>query len=433
MRTELLVEPDSPQPLSHLFSLRAFFRRDLSVVLLLTLAMAGLSLYLNLHEGSSLVPREDLWQKSVDFHRAYHPFATRPLTTELMSFANRHLGVTLFAAFTVIQYSLFVLLGPLFYLFLRHVGLGRAAGLAGVVIMLGAYPMLAAFHIPLYTWDDFWQHAAALLAFILLFRHRLLASSLVFSIGIVAREPIMLYYPILLLGMLKAPSPRSVRTGAILLPLVFFLAYSAFLMDSPDPYRWHNFNKNFLDAAWAKNTAYSVLASFGFLWLTAAAAAIRLGQTLLGRSIPRLMLLGAAFTVPLTVVITLTGGLARETRLFFTPFIFVIPLSLYLAEFYGEQLKSLLRPWRLLAMAAVLALAIWGGIEFSQALFPQFQERAWPAFARAHLGINIGLALCFIGYVIYRVVRSHPAPVPTSPSGNEARRPADTDPQEECA
>ncbi len=402
---EALTSHDSPK--NRAPARPAISRRDLAAVLLLSVVLAAVSYFVNQYDGAYLIRSDAVWENNLEFHQTYHPFATRVFTTTLMQIGHEQFGLRLVTAFAIIQYSLFIVLGPLCFVFLRHAGLRRSSSYLGVLVMLTAYPILAAFHMPIYTWDDFWMYGAIMLTFTLAFRARLIIASLVFGVGILARDPIILFYPILVLAVCQSPGSRATKIIAALSPLVIYFVFIIFAMEPPDQARWMNFSKNFLKPDWAKNTAFSFVAGMGILWLSAPVAGVRLGQTLLRLNIPRLILIGAAFITPLTVLTALTMGLARETRLFFPPVFFALPLSLYLLEYYTRFHKKP-RSWLLAAGLAAMGASAWLGIQIARFVFPQLEGRTWPAFFQAHLGVNIGLGICFLLFVIYRIVRTTP-------------------------
>jgi hypothetical protein len=100
--------------------------------------------------------------------------------------------------------------------------------------------------------------------------------------------------------------------------------------------------------------------------------------------------------VPLVVVTTLTLGLARETRLFFPLFIFLIPLTLWLWEHTATYLRTFYTRWFGIPAAAIFVVSTWGGISLARTLFPTFDFRAWPEFAQVYLGLHLGIAVSIL-------------------------------------
>ncbi len=160
--------------------------------------------------------------------------------------------------------------------------------------------------------------------------------------------------------------------------------------------RFTNFAKNFLNPVWASNTFYSLLASFGAIWLVAGLArADRLAGQFDERAIA-ICRWGAIYSVPTTIALVLTMGLARETRLFFPPFVFLIPLSLWFLRYYGEKLIRFNLAGAGIPSVFVVSLAMIEGIHLSRLLFPSFDFRAWTEFSQVYLGIHFGLAMALI-------------------------------------
>ncbi|MFH1373921.1 MAG: hypothetical protein ABII79_09015 [bacterium] len=369
-------------------------RREGLVPIVVAVLLSGLSIYLHFVGGTSLTQEADIWDKRVQLHREYYPLSRRCFTTQSLSFLHDTFEIPYRDAFIMLQYGLCLLLSAAFYVFLRELGFTRFKANVGLALLLSSYPILCAHFQPVHTWDDFWQYLGSVVALLLAFRGKLLLSAFVLSVACVARESTLLIYPAYLLVVLSQRQLNTwSRTMAALLPLAISFVYLVFTFRPPDPVRFHNFDKNFMDPTWASHTVFSLLVSFGSLWLTSLLGLIVAGRSLVSDWRSSVVVLGAVYLVPTVVVSTLTLALARETRLFFPPFLFLIPLTLWFWEQMASHLRTFYTRWFGIPGILLLAVSIMGGILAAESLFPTFDFRAWPGFAQTYLGIHIGISI----------------------------------------
>ena len=363
----------------------------------ITLFFMALSYYLQQHTGTELAQSEEIWIKKIRMSMEYYPFSARYFTDYSMFALRTLLGLQNKTCFFIVQGSLFLALGVAFHTMLRALGFSIKSATLGLILMLASYPILCAFTLPVHTYDDFWQYLAMVLVFLLILRDRPVWASVVFAIGALAREPILLFYPILLYAAFtNCNMGRRDRVIMALIPIAIYGLYALFTFQQPEEVRFHNFDKNFLNPEWAKNSVFSFIISFGFVWVTAYVALIALGKRLMEDATKSWVALGAAIMVPLITVITFTMTLARETRIFFPPFVFLIPLTLWVFHEYREQLIWYYRKYYgLLGLATAIAVT-WFGIKAARVLFPSFDFRGLVEFTQVYLGIHIALALLFL-------------------------------------
>ncbi len=176
----------------------------------ITLFMLGLSLYLHIVGKTSLTQGDDIWTQRVEvISRTYYALSTRHFTTYSLYALRSLFGLSYRVGFIVLQYFLAAMLAWVFYLYLRALGFNRRWSNLGLFMLLGSYPILAAHFQPVHTWDDFWQYIAQAAAFLLIIRKRPLAASLAFAIGSVAREPIMILYPVYVYALILFADRRN--------------------------------------------------------------------------------------------------------------------------------------------------------------------------------------------------------------------------------
>ena len=373
----------------------------------LAIVLGVLSVYLHFQDNTMLMHSDKMWVDGMAMHRQYYPFSVRLFTTSAVQFLNSVFGVSFQVAFGVVQYSLFVALALVFYRFLRIIGFDRLLSNLGVAMLLSAYPILCAFFEPVYTWDDLWQYVATVLAFSLIAQGKCLWAAVVLSLGALAREATLILYPVYVYALL-ANHPPTKRTLVLssLIPLIVYGVFAALTYQTPEPERFHQFRRNFVNAAWAANAAYSLIISFGYLWVTSFLSLVRYGTTIFTQRRLSFLVVGASFAVPATIVLTFLTTFARETRLFFPPFVFIIPLSLWMIREKSATLQWFYRWGRGVPAIIMLALATWFGIWAARILFPSFDYRSEQHFSQVFLGIQIAIAILIMIPLIVSLTRS---------------------------
>ncbi len=363
----------------------------------LTVAIGAFSIYLHFQDNTMLAHSDKIWDQRITMHRFYYPFSARLFTTWSVIGISQLFDIGYRLAFTILMYVLYFGLSLTFYAYLRALGFGRIVSNLGLAMLLCAYPMLCAFFEPVFTWDDFWQYLATAAALLLLLKKRYLWAAIVFALGIIAREPTMLFYPAYLYALMGNKGERKLTFwSAALIPVVVFAIYMALTYQPPDPVRYHNINENFKNPDWAKNSVYSLIISFGFLWMTSLAALAANGADIGRNRTHSFIVLGAAYSVPMTIAIVFTTTFARETRLFFPPFVFLIPLTLELLRTHAHAIRQFYtRHWGVWGVILIAASG-WFGQWSAKVLFPRFDYRSEQRFSYVFLGIQIALAIALL-------------------------------------
>ena len=110
---------------------------------------------------------------------------------------------------------------------------------------------------------------------------------------------------------------------------------------------------------------------------------------------------GLIWSLPINTAAVLLFAFARETRLLFPPFVFLIPLALEaLRRLHDHAVFTSVKSWRpMLAMAAVV-VAVYVGIEVTPYLLgPHDYGGPAPLFRYLVAGIHLGLAVSLLGYL----------------------------------
>ncbi len=335
------------------------------------------------------------WKFRLNIHASYYPFSARVFTTYPVIWLGDLLGGRYEFAFACLQFSLLALTGFLFYRYLRLLRLSNGFALAGVVAFFGAYPVMAAFHLGVETWDDFWQYGALILSFSLLLEKKFLWSAAAFAFGIAAREATVLFFPVWVIAFIQADGRRTnPRNLLALFPILIAFLFWYFPEKEPAATTISSIAENFRDSKWTLNSLYSLVMGQGLLWLLIPSA---LWAYLKGR-IPlapeeRFLGWGTIVALPVVTAVVLTNAFARETRLFLPPVVLSLPLVLKLIASRWTDFRDWLKPWYLLVGAGLAATGLYAVGLLASAWFPSFDYRSDHQFARMMFTIHVTTGL----------------------------------------
>lgn len=378
----------------------------------LAITISGIIVSLILHLKATWSPfliEPEIWKKTLELHLNQYPFNMRFPQTHATLLVNRLFGFPLKESFYTLQYILVLLLGPLFYNYLKTLGFERNWSLVGLAALMLSFPLLCAHFEPVHTWDDKWMYGFVILTFVALLKGNWLAASLFFTLGCFTREQMVLFYPIFFLEGIwnRQKLGMKMLLLGLLIPVVIYGLYILLANQSPNASRWSLFFYNFENSARAADSVVSLWNSFGFLWFLAAAGAISLIPR---RSEPRYRLLfwGVIITVPLTLFGGIFFTLVRETRILFPPFVFLIPLALIAlknlrAKLPTENSKAF---WIIAACSGALLIA--AGLFIAPYIWPEFDYGSSAGLRRDFAGVQIGLSLLLlVGVVAGRFRKLH--------------------------
>lgn len=379
------------------------FRQEYGLALGLTAGLLALSACLQIWwQSSPITLSEEIWQKKLDTHLSYYPFAIRPFQSQATLYMHKLLGLPIRESFFAIQFTLALILGGVFYRFLRLLEFSRKWSLTGLAALMLSYPILGAHFAPTHTWDDIWCYLFIVLTFTALVRNRPVTSGLYLTLGCFAREQALVFYPLLLLwAWWSRKEINRVRALIMLtLPIVVYGAYRWIVFEDFEFRRFFHLKFNFETALRVNDTIVSAWIAFGLLWVLTVIGLVKRNLHRRDRLF-RLIFWGVLITLPITVILTLTSGMARETRIFFPPFLFLIPISLYALKDLFDRLHPF-RTWPgRISWAAAIVITIALGYQLALVLFPHFDYGTNAVFRRQLAGIHIGLTLSLLmGYVV---------------------------------
>lgn len=373
----------------------------------LAITVTGIIVSLILHLKATWSPfliEPEIWKKTLELHLNEYPFNMRFPQTHATLLVSRLFGFPLKESFYTLQYILVLLLGPLFYNYLKTLGFERNWSLVGLALLMLSFPILCAHFEPVHTWDDKWMYGFVILTFVALLKGNWLAASLFFTLGCFTREQMLLFYPIFFLEGIwnrQKLGMKKLLLG-LLIPVVIYGLYILLVNQSPNASRWSLFFFNFENSARAADSIVSLWNSFGFLWFLAAVGAVSLIQR---RSEPRYRLLfwGVIITVPLTLFVGIFFTYVRETRILFPPFVFLIPLALIALKNLWDSLPAEKSKTFWIITACSAALLITAGVLIAPYLWPEFDYGSSSKLRRDFAGVQIGLSmLLLVGVVVSR-------------------------------
>lgn len=364
--------------------------------ILITLGVLTLSILLHLKWcGTTMGASVEHFQTVLDYHRQTYPFSIRPFTTQTILILHNWFGISAKIAFFGINLTLSLVLGPCFYLYLKQVGFDYTWSRVGTFLLISAYPILAAHFEPVHTYDDFWVYLFTLLAFTMLVQSRPAGAILWFTLSCFAREQSFVLYPALVFGLWQFSRHlgTSRKLSYCLFPIIIYGAYFATVAQPLENDRFSLIVFNFETWLRSRDTIFSLFISFGFLWWSAGLAVYNNSYRSISKFV-RYLWWGTVITLPLNTAFTLFLTNARETRILFPPYIFLIPLGLLVLRDVWRKLFSpaLSLHRRRLIMLCLALLAL--GVLLGKTIFPYFEHRQCGEFSNLWAGIHIGLSFC---------------------------------------
>ncbi len=366
-------------------------RREIITAVLLTVGI----LILNLTLPTMLRQSDDMWQATVELHETSAPFSLRPLTTQATIFIAYATGLSLKWSFVLNQYPLLFLLFLSFAVFLRKLGMNRRDRIIGLIVLGMAYPILCVHFIPNYTWDDLWLYLGVVWMSYFLVDGRLIPAAIAMLLSALGREHILMFIPVFFVwGRTRNSFGRII--AALLIPIIGYGLYRYFQFPEIAPGRFAQWAKNFANAETTRQTLYSLFISFGWLWAVFALTVRAMPHEKGGGDGDNeaKLRISALIIMPLAVAIVLFMVTARETRIFFPPFVYLVPLGVlwiktacaHIARRRNIRFYIL---WTVILAGSVL-LSIW--------LFPRFEFLPMIDFHRVLFALNLTLGLFILAY-----------------------------------
>ncbi len=375
----------------------------MATVWIVAAGLTLLSLLLHFVAPSTLRESEAGWAERVTYHQTKPSFAVRPLNTSAVVLLHEATGWGYRTSFFALQYTLLLLCGPALAGWLRRQGFSLREGLLGMTLFYLSLPVLLAHFAPIFTWGDIWVYLLLPLAFSAAVAGRILLSAIWLAAAILARETSAIF----LLPWLALIYMRTRYTAWSLAAVALAVMGTAALARTfwtgaglgPGDWEWdqraHLLTFNFASLVRSRDTIFSLVAGLGVLWPIGLYQMFRSSQF----DSPRyydVLRFGATVTILGFTVPTLLFMQARESRLFFPPFLFLIPLALVFLRQHHEALTAFWRErprWVLVAGPPLICLV---GIGLALAAFPDFEYRKWRDGNWVIFGLHLGATLVFV-------------------------------------
>ena len=205
------------------------------------------------------------WDVVLTLHQNVTPFNLRPLTTLIVSFLYTNFSISIGTAFIIQQYSILFIFFVSFSYYLKGLGFTKKNILIGLWILGFSYPILCLHFIPNFTWDDIWLYISLVWVLHFFVKEKYLISAVFLTFGALNREVIFIILPLLYLSRNKDNHKYSQMTLYIV-PITLYLLYRLLAAPEIFPGRFSHFIDNFANLDKARQSIYSLIISFGYLW-----------------------------------------------------------------------------------------------------------------------------------------------------------------------
>ncbi len=369
-------------------------RREWYIVWILALILVLISLSFHYFAPSTMNQSYEQWTKRLELHRDWAPFKIRPLTTNILTFCYDNFQIPYKNSFFALHYILHLLMILIFYKYLRVLNFNHHYSLIGISLFGFSVPIILAHFAPIYTWSDFWMYLFIPFGYIYLFKKKYLLSAFLLSVSLLARETTLIFIFIWSVIFLSEKGRNYFKLIKYLLFIAIIFFVSRIIFSGTETgwveNRLNCFYFNFDHYQRIIDTAFSVIISFGFMWFTGIYQIFQKNRYDI--KYYNMLRWGGLFTIIFFTFSTGTMTLARETRLLFPPFMFMIPLTLI---FFKDRLPVVKRIFRekKLILLNLISIIIFIGISslITLSFFHSFEFRAWKDGNQIFLIINLSI------------------------------------------
>tara|TARA_R110000744_G_scaffold5467_7_gene19445 strand:- start:1099 stop:2319 length:1221 start_codon:yes stop_codon:yes gene_type:complete len=314
----------------------------------------------------------------IRYHQEFAPFARRPLTSLLIEGSSGIFGITLGESFVLVNLLLLFFSGLLIYKISLKLNATRGQSLFNQVSYFLTFSILFAFFPPVFSYDEPLQYCLIMLGMLALIREKWLYYIPLFLLATIARESTLFLMPglaIIFSGFsLKSKNMWNfgIKRKLLLLfaPLPLYVIYLGIFLWATGIWketsevaanRLSCYFQNFGTYASSVESIVSFFLVLGpglyFLYMSNKPKIF----SALEKKYVQAFLLALVINTPIVMVATL----ARESRLFALPLIFLWPL---VGQLFGKELTLLTKPslyleclrnWRYSMVLLLLSLIIY--------------------------------------------------------------------------
>ena len=355
-------------------------------------------LLINISLRTQLSFSDARWIQILELHQDAIPFNLRPLTSFIVYLLSTNFPISIATAFIIQQYSLLFILFVSFGYYLKGLGFTRKDTIIGLWFLGFSYPILCLHFIPNFTWDDLWLYISLVWVIYFFIKEKYLISAVFLTFGALSRESIFIVLPFLYIFRNKHKNKCS-QVALCIAPIALYLIFRLLIAPEIVPGRFGQLFVNFATLDIAKQSLYSLIVSFGYLWILFIVSAKE--SVKIVNKFDERFVLGSIVVIMLCVFLTFTTTTARETRLFFIPFVFLIPIALSGLDRMMDKYRILVRKYskpRVVIVEIVLFMLL---ILFSVLLFPRFEYLPMIDFHRVLFALHL---LVIVNILVLRII-----------------------------
>lgn len=290
----------------------------------------------------------------IRYHQEFAPFARRPLTSALIEASSAVFGISIAESFVWVNHMLLWISGLLVYRISLKLNGTRNQALFNMSAYFLTFSILFAFFPPVFTYDEPLQYCFLFLSILALIQNKWMYYCIFFFLAMVARESSAFLLPgFILIGLGLKVLPvlswsRSVirKWFLLLLPVPLYIVYLVLFFwktglwvesSSLESSRLECLNDNFGTLQKSIETFFSFfLVSAPWLYFLFILKGTK-GFSGFQKRFVQAFFIGLIINTPIIMMATL----ARESRLFALPLIFLWPLA---GQLFWKELTLLVRP-----------------------------------------------------------------------------------------
>ena len=339
-------------------------------------------------------------------HLTEFPFKLRPFTNMSMFFLTKCFNISLYHSFIIHQYILLSAFFISFAYFLKTINFELKERLIGLSITAFLFPILCIHFVPVFSWDDIWAYICIVWFLNFIIKDNFYTASLFLAVSMVSRESMVLVLPAYYIFRNKDRSNIKWLIPMILPVFIYGLIRCLFFPEVLEG-RLTRFMVNFEDIDTVRQTIYSLFVSFGWMWTVLLLGAKNSSLIPAQNKLSEKFRTSAIIVSILTIIIVLNTALARETRLLFTPFIFIIPFVLLQLAWYQKKFYDVLkRMKKSMSIIMILGILLFS-ILFSVYVFPSFKYLPMIDFHRVYFAVNLSVSILLVMSVFLSINKSN--------------------------
>lgn len=328
-------------------------------------------------------------------HLTEFPFKIRPFTNFSIYVITKYLNISLLYSFILHQYLLLTVFFVSFAYFLRSIHFSSKERIIGLSITAFLFPILCIHFVPVYSWDDIWSYIFIVWFLYYIIKDKYYMASLFLILAMISRESMALVLPAFYIFR----NPKKLNYNWIfptVFPLIIYGILRILFFPELLEGRLTRFIVNFNDLNAVRQSIFSLFVSFGWMWVVLCLGVKNKIQDVETKKQFQKMRKTAIIVSFITIIIVLNTALVRETRLLFTPFIFIIPFVLSQLSWYLKSFRENFKRFKWnISIFFILTLFL-TSILFTVFIFPSFSFLPMIDFHRIYFALNLTISILLI-------------------------------------